>query len=242
MYKNGAVVLHLDINHADILEFVTASRAELPWAKRCVNLDELGWEKATEEVRSEILAGIARGDIWPAKIRSDQYGRRIYANVCLEVFLRSRGTCLLEHINLGACTTSNMAQAFRDGMVELIDLHKKTGVEETGEYLPQDEDRQVGLGMLGLANLLAVEGVTYAEFGEALNQHLYESFDGTTTPEARKIVKALQEGIDAAAAVARMANMDRICYCSDCVLFLPLHRPSRLYNGPRTRTADRAHS
>ena len=209
VYKNGAVVLHLDISHADILEFVTASRAELPWAKRCVNLDELGWEKATEEVRSEILAGIARGDIWLAKIRSDQYGRRIYANVCLEVFLRSRGTCLLEHINLGACTTSNMAQAFREGMVELVDLHTKTGVEETGEYLPQEEDRQVGLGMLGLANLLALEGVTYAEFGEALNQHLYESFDGTTTPEARKIVKALQEGIDAAAAVARMANMDR---------------------------------
>ena len=63
--------------------------------------------------------------------------------------------------------------------------------------------------MLGLANLLALEGVTYAEFGEALNQHLYESFDGTTTPGARKIVKALQEGIDAAAAVARMNNMDR---------------------------------
>ena len=30
-----------------------------------------------------------------------------------------------------------------------------------------------------------------------------------TTPEARKIVKALQEGVDAAAEVARSANMDR---------------------------------
>ena len=30
-----------------------------------------------------------------------------------------------------------------------------------------------------------------------------------TTPEARKIVKALQEGIDAAAEIARSANMDR---------------------------------
>ena len=63
--------------------------------------------------------------------------------------------------------------------------------------------------MLGLANLLALEGVTYAQFGEALNQHLYPEVDTIVTPEARKIVKALQEGINAAAAVARMHNMDR---------------------------------
>ena len=43
-------------------------------------------------------------------------------------------------------------------MKELCELHAKTGVESTGEYLTQEEDRQVGLGMLGLANLLALEG------------------------------------------------------------------------------------
>ena len=30
VYKNGAVVLHLDLNHPDILEFVTMNRAEVP--------------------------------------------------------------------------------------------------------------------------------------------------------------------------------------------------------------------
>ena len=144
-----------------------------------------------------------------AKIKSDQHGKRIYANVCLEVFLRSRGTCLLEHINLGACTPEELPLAFAAGMTELVDLHGKTGVEKTGEYLTQEEDRQVGLGMLGLANLLALEGVTYSQFGEALNQHLYESFDGIVTPAARKIVLALQDGINTAAAIARSADMDR---------------------------------
>ena len=94
-------------------------------------------------------------------------------------------------------------------MEELIELHGKTGVENTGEYLTQEQDRQVGLGMLGLANLLALEGVTYAQFAEALRFHLYPQDDCMTTPEARKIVQALQQGIDSAAAVARMANMDR---------------------------------
>ena len=37
-YKNGAIVCHLDLNCDDILEFITASRSELPWVKRCVNI------------------------------------------------------------------------------------------------------------------------------------------------------------------------------------------------------------
>ena len=209
VYKNGAVVLHLDINHPDILEFLNMSRADVPWAKRCVNLTSLMWDGTTDEVKEAVLAGISRGDIWLAKIRSDQFGRRIYANVCLEVFLRSRGTCLLEHINVGACTPEELPAAFVEGMKELIDLHSKTGVESTGEYLTQEEDRQVGLGIIGLANLLAIEGVTYAEFAEALEETLWPEGDYIVTPAARKIVKALQQGIDSAAAIARMSNMDR---------------------------------
>ena len=45
VYKNGAVVLHLDINHGDIREFVNASRSELPWAKRCINVTNMSWEE-----------------------------------------------------------------------------------------------------------------------------------------------------------------------------------------------------
>jgi hypothetical protein len=94
-------------------------------------------------------------------------------------------------------------------MEELIDLHAKTGVENTGEYLTQEEDRQVGLGMLGLANLLALEGVTYAEFGNALEVHLGRITKTPVTRAAGKIVEALQLGIDSAAAIASRANMDR---------------------------------
>lgn len=209
VYKNGAVVLHLDINHPDIKEFVNIPRDELPWAKRCVNLDHALWAQAEQDVKDEIIAGIARGDIWLAKIRNDRNGDRIYANVCLEVFLKSRGTCLLEHINLAAGEVSDIPAAFEAGMNELIDLHSKTGVENTGEYLPQSLDRQVGLGMLGLANLLALESVKYAEFADAIEYHLGSTVEQKLNPNALKIVKALQEGIDKSAAIARAAKMDR---------------------------------
>ncbi len=209
IYKNGAVVLHLDLEHPDVIPFIEAPRSEIPWAKRCINLDEGMWADASPETRTAVIEGIKRGDIWLAKKRFDQHGRRIYANVCLEVFLRSRGTCLLEHVNLGACELQDIPQAFYEGMSELLDLHDKTGVNETGEYLQQSEDRQVGLGMLGLANLLACEGVTYAQFADALDYYLHKDGDLLLTHRALKIVKALDHGLKLASELAREANMDR---------------------------------
>ena len=209
VYKNGAVVLHLDLNHPDILDFIETPRSELPWAKRCVNLTQVMWDMAKPKVKDAIIQGISQGDIWLAKIRWDQYGERIYANVCLEVFIKSRGTCLLEHVNLGACEVDQIAGAFAKGMEELCMLHKKTGVSESGEYLPAEEDRQVGLGMLGLANLLALEGVTYAELGHALEFHNGLTGISEPTLASLKIVQALQAGLDAASTIARKHKMDR---------------------------------
>ena len=44
VYKNGAVVCHLDLSHPDILDFINVQRHELPWVKRCVNLNQTMWE------------------------------------------------------------------------------------------------------------------------------------------------------------------------------------------------------
>ena len=166
-YKNGAVVCHLDINHPDILNFVRLPRSEAPWIKRCIDLDAGLWNSADAGVKDAILDGIKRGDIWLNKIKYEN-GKRIYGNVCLEVYLPSRGTCLLQHVNLAACDLGTLEEAFIEGMSELCELHGRTGVGATGEYLPADIDRQVGLGVLGLANLLARYRVTYEEFGKAL--------------------------------------------------------------------------
>ena len=168
VYKNGAVVLHLDIDHPDILEFITTPRAELPWVKRCVDISPGRWNETDNKIKDALLHGLKSGDIWLNKIKYDNNGKRIFGNVCLEVYLPSRGTCLLQHVNLAACTTRNIKEAFAKGMSELCDLHGRTGVGGTGEYLPAETDRQVGLGMLGMANLLRRYNVTYEQFGQAL--------------------------------------------------------------------------
>ena len=204
VYKNGACVLHLDLDHDDILEFITTPRSELPWVKRCVDLTEEMWKNTP--YKQELLDGIKSGDIWLNKIRH-QHGERIYSNVCLEVYLPSRGTCLLQHVNLAACTIGNLQEGFVTAMSELCDLHARTGVGESGEYLAPSLDRQVGLGMLGLANLLRRYGVTYADLGEALDR-----LNSGLTPqegEAAKIAFGLKRGIIAASEVAHANGMDR---------------------------------
>ena len=203
-FKNGAVVLHIDCNHQDILEFVTTPRHELPWVKRCVNLDDDMWRETP--YKKEILQGIASGDIWLNKIKYDKNGNRVRGNVCLEVYLPSRGTCLLQHINLGACEFDDIPRAFAEGMGQLCALHSTTGVEKSGEYLAPDIDRQVGLGMLGLANLLRRVGVSYEQFGRALEQ--YNKGEIVQTP-AFELVSQFASGVESAASIARQFNMDR---------------------------------
>lgn len=203
-FKNGAIVLHLDLEHADSLEFVTCDRSELPWVKRCINVTEESWEACT--FKEQVLHAIKSGDIWLNKIRYDSNGERIFGNVCLEVYLPSRGTCLLEHINLGACEFNDIPRAFVAGMQELCGLHSKTGVGESGEYLPSSEDRQVGLGMLGLANLLRRCGVSYKSFGEALEDYNNNIVNHSA---AYELVSMIDGGIRQAATIARVHNMVR---------------------------------
>ena len=206
VYKNGAVVCHLDYSHPDAIEFITASRSDLAWVKRCLNVDENFLKYASDQLIEATLEGIKKGDIWLNKIRYDAEGNRIYGNVCLEVYLPSRGTCLLQHVNLGACKLEDLTNAFVGGMSSLIELHSKTGVGETGEYLAPEIDRQVGLGVLGLANFLCQNGVTYKEFGLALDQ--YFSHTPEHTP-AYLLVSELAKAIEISAQIARVGNMSR---------------------------------
>jgi len=206
-YKNGACVCHIDANHSDLEEFVDASRAELPWIKKCIDITPTWWHDLSESLQSKILRGIQAGDLWLNKVKYDQEGERIYGNVCLEIFLKSRGTCLLQHVNAGACNVEDLRRAFVEGMAQLVNLHGRTGVGDTGEYLSSDTDRQVGLGLLGLANFLSIHGVSYAALGEALAAVNFNT-EHERTP-AYTLAEELQAAVAEAAAVARANGMVR---------------------------------
>ena len=212
IFKNGAVVVHLDLNHPDALEFIEAPRSELQWVKRCIDITPEWWDACT--FKADLLAAIRRGDVWLNKVRYDANGERIYGNVCLEIYLKSRGTCLLEHVNLGRCASPySVIQAFYEGMGELVYLHSETGVGETGHYLDPSEDRQVGLGLVGLANFLRIHGVTYKQFGHSLEWARRKSARLGVISEGGEVSDELAlsvyEGIEKAAQLARASGMER---------------------------------
>ena len=204
VYKNGAIVLHLDMEHPDCLEFIQASRQELPWVKRCVNITDDWWKACS--FKEELLYAIKSGDVWLNKVKYDKEGNRVYGNVCLEVYLPSRGTCLLQHINCGACDVGNLESAFVEGMTQLCELHAKTNVDASGEYLSPDTDRQVGLGMLGLANMLRRYNVSYKEFGQGLEDMLAGRLSASA---GYALADAFRTAVEAAAEVARAHGMVR---------------------------------
>jgi hypothetical protein len=127
----------------------------------------------------------------------------ILVSNCLEVLLKSRGTCLLSHINLGSCTPDSLLKDFQDSMFWLCTLHAHTGIGKEGEYLSYDKDKQVGLGVIGLANFLAINRVTYRQFV----QDLTEVNLGQGKPDT--LAFKLNEAYQAAAKVARKFKMER---------------------------------
>ena len=202
-YRNGAIVAHLDADSPDILEFVNYDRARIPWIKRCVNVDPDIINQPNK--LGAIMDAARKGDVWIVKKQYDSNGERIYSNVCQEILLKSRDTCLLSHINLGITQIDEIPKAFVDGMKFLCELYQQTGVDDSDIYTRKDN--QVGLGVLGLANLLAIEGVKYSEFVAAMRDRNLGV--GSADTKAAQIAQALYLGFMEASKVAADYKMSR---------------------------------
>jgi len=151
---------------------------------------------------------------------------------CQEILLQSRGTCLLAHVNLGSSTIEDIPLAFEQGMKFLCELHSQTGTNQSGIYLSPEEDRQVGLGVIGLANLLAIENVTYSEFVYALEYYLdfFGELDHyVVNQKACFIVESLLEGYRLAANIANEYEMDRAFTVAPTATCSYKHRDRELY-------------
>jgi hypothetical protein len=94
-------------------------------------------------------------------------------------------------------------------MTQLCELHPQTQVDASGEYLSPVEDRQVSLGVLGLANYLAQEGITYAQLATVFRSREYGVSVPANAVPAEEFLIDLQQAIYAAARVAEAHNMDR---------------------------------
>lgn len=212
-YKNGAITLFLDYDHPDCAEFINMPSAELPWAKKAVYVDS---GIKSHPIKNTLARAVNNGTVWLAKKMWDENGNRLYSNVCLEVLLPHRGTCMLSSVNLGAVKeVEDLPNIFARSMDWLCVLHGQTNIDNGGYYLSPVEDKQVGLGVIGLSNLLARKKVTYKQFEYALCDLLDncsiedEEYFRYVPVMAYKIAHFIIEGYKEAAKVARLYGMKR---------------------------------
>ena len=346
-FRNGAVTLHLDADHPDIVEFATASRELLPWARRAINIDNDFINHPQLEL---LLKTVETGDCFLVKKQYDKDGNRVYHNVCvsgdtlvkttkgdisvkdlvgvqfttilrgkeynsteqgfwsngkqpvfklttktgisvkatadhkfkvsteltqngtykeiwvelqnlrptdlislnsfdensyidfiesieyvgieevfdctindahafdangliahncLEITCKHTETCLLAHCNLGATKIEEIIPTFVKGMEWLCTLHEYTGVHLSGYYQNPKKDRQVGLGVLGLANLLAIEGITYENLVRGMENVLNPNDQKATSYKAQLLAETLYTAFQQAGALAEAKGFER---------------------------------
>ncbi len=97
-------------------------------------------------------------------------------NVCVGLRIRHRGTCLIWRINYGQIERfEDIPKAYCSGIRQLVYQHT-TWRDRVGKkahiYLPVEEDRQVGLCVMGFANALAQWGIKYKELNAAIARFL----------------------------------------------------------------------
>jgi len=209
-YKNGAVTLFLDHDHGDCEEYLRLTPTELPWAKKSLYVDDTLKDNPLLPLIAE---KVNNGTLWLAKKQYDDQGNRLYSNVCQEILIPSRGTCLLSHINLGqVADIGDLVEMFTESARWLCELHGQTGIgEDDWHYLEAANDKQVGLGVIGLANMLAYHRITYSDFSYALDYVTGTEEEVIMVDKrAMDVAYKLQEAFAAAAKVGREFGMERL--------------------------------
>lgn len=187
-YKNGAITASLPITHPLINDYLYCNpQTDHPWLYKSViipsNINTLGLDDLLQTCFNQVNYGwlwfekklVHRFDSYPnlVWVPSDyvlQPGEEyVFHNVCKEVLIEHSETCYLSHANLGQVTSPmQIAEAMADAMSDIIRVHSLDSQGSYGIYKSAKDDRQVGVGFIGLMNLLSKFGVSYAEFSACL--------------------------------------------------------------------------
>lgn len=217
LHKNGIVTTAMDYRSPYILSYLNFPLTEvLGGSKKGVRFDE-GILK-NPSLCDLVIDCVNYESLFLEKITNEQ----LYLNVCQGINLKHTASCLVSHANAGQCRTpQDLVTALCDITDFLCLLHTEWRNRTNADpnlYLPLAQDRQVGVGWLGWANFLSIQGVTYAKHVEWLTKvRIY--YEGSVveplepqTPEdfkALEIAECLWNAYEAAAGIARSFELER---------------------------------
>lgn len=169
-FKNGAVNLCLDYTHPDFLDFI---QIELPWAKKVTYLSP-GFEFTKEEQQTDryqaLISALSAGKTFVYKQQIDPTtGKLLETNVCMGLSLANRSTCTLAHLNLGLISSPREIPDAMLAVAQDLDwIWEQFEATQPPHFTPAVQDKQVGLGFVGLANLLAAQDISYVDFATSM--------------------------------------------------------------------------
>lgn len=214
-FKNGAVVLCLAFTHPDFEDFLDfgteghETQGLLPWAKKGVTVNADMWLPEYADRREKLFTALAKGQVFVSKERYNAQGNRLYDNVCYGLLLLSRSTCTLAPVNLGKIRDPRdipyaMLSVFRD--LDVIWNYFNETRED--HFLDPAKDKQIGLGYVGLANMLAHFGVKYSELLAAMQKQLAGSKMSNST--ADQIAQGFADGYKRVEVEAKALKYERV--------------------------------
>jgi len=165
-FKKGIIVSQMDYENPNIWDYLDTPLVELPGGtKKGVALDK-GVLK-----NPDLVQQIAEEAHYESLFLAKRQPKDIHANVCMGIHLGDRATCLIWRVNLGLVESFEaLPKYFRQATRQLALLHVNWR-DEVGKkaniYPPVEEDRQIALDVMGLANLLAINGISFQEFKDA---------------------------------------------------------------------------
>lgn len=125
-------------------------------------------------------------------LQKDHSQPGLYANVCQGIYLQDRGTCLIVRINLGQITQlEELSSAFKQATQEAIHfmVEWRKNASNAHMWAAIENDRQVAIDVMGLANLLRNFKVSYQDFIQDLES------PSPSSPLVLALRKAYQESV-----------------------------------------------
>ena len=114
-----------------------------------------------------------------------------YVNVCQGIFLKSRGTCLIYRLNLGLITDmSQIVPAFKEATRKAIYTHwewRQLHPKRASMWADLQDDNQVAVDVMGLANMLHTFNISYQDFIAELHD------ENSCNPDAKQLVNTLRQ-------------------------------------------------
>lgn len=192
--KNGVTVLFLDADHPEILDWLTLSRS-LKRAYTGVLF------RPGKQYDDELLTAIAHAYdthqvTYLCKVTHAEDGRELYPNVCTEIRQGHKGVCTLSalkahEMQLNPLSWISVGRDVGAWMYALLHNVSKPIMDTRPELYQFDP--QVGIGLVGLANLFGQNGIKYQDAQVWGNIVLAEMEAANDSIELARILAALNQ-------------------------------------------------